>query len=409
MSNFPGLLPEVPNLSIDRFDGNNYYSTIYLLSHCHFDHLGGIDDPWFLEHLFERSDVFIYMSDVSAQILKGLKPHLSSKIKHLPINSPTLLKVPSHDKNCDTFISVTLIPAGHCPGSVMFLIETNKIILYTGDFRIKPQDIKRFTAFYMLGDTNGDVKNIDKVYLDTTFFHPDHLSFPSREDVVNNLFIFISEWLEKDENNLIFLHTCAHIGYEDLFIELYKKLNISIHVTQSSIEFYKHIPEIGKAVTLNEHSKIHACKDINPKLSKKMCKTYYNKQKHTRTIKLSAYRWTKKRCVENSFFEKSNDNYIHMCYSTHASFEEIREFILFLKPNEIEPCVYHDNAERNQLMEKIIQDIINSYKAKLETSKFLPENGVFKLKKTDQCNKRDILNLLETAPPLKKLKGFSPV
>lgn len=33
-------------------------------------------------------------------------------------------------------LSVTTVPAGHCPGSVMFLFEQNdKKILYTGDFR----------------------------------------------------------------------------------------------------------------------------------------------------------------------------------------------------------------------------------------------------------------------------------
>lgn len=35
-----------------------------------------------------------------------------------------------------TCFSVTAIPAGHCPGSVMFLFEQNfKHVLYTGDFR----------------------------------------------------------------------------------------------------------------------------------------------------------------------------------------------------------------------------------------------------------------------------------
>lgn len=35
-----------------------------------------------------------------------------------------------------TRLSVTAIPAGHCPGSIMLLFETDdKRILYTGDFR----------------------------------------------------------------------------------------------------------------------------------------------------------------------------------------------------------------------------------------------------------------------------------
>lgn len=36
----------------------------------------------------------------------------------------------------DLRLSVTAIPAGHCPGSVMLLFEQrDKRVLYTGDFR----------------------------------------------------------------------------------------------------------------------------------------------------------------------------------------------------------------------------------------------------------------------------------
>lgn len=40
------------------------------------------------------------------------------------------------DDNSIEKTSVIAIPAGHCPGSVMFLFEqSNQRILYTGDFR----------------------------------------------------------------------------------------------------------------------------------------------------------------------------------------------------------------------------------------------------------------------------------
>jgi len=42
MSTFSGLIKEIPNISIDRFDNNNLESCIFFLSHCHTDHMVGL-------------------------------------------------------------------------------------------------------------------------------------------------------------------------------------------------------------------------------------------------------------------------------------------------------------------------------------------------------------------------------
>lgn len=51
----------------------------------------------------------------------------------------TIISIPQADEkdfNTSINVVVTAIPAGHCPGSVMFLFEQgDKKILYTGDFR----------------------------------------------------------------------------------------------------------------------------------------------------------------------------------------------------------------------------------------------------------------------------------
>lgn len=47
--------------------------------------------------------------------------------------------------------TVTSIPAGHCPGSVMFMFETiGKRVLYTGDFRFVTQFKWRIDDFFFL-------------------------------------------------------------------------------------------------------------------------------------------------------------------------------------------------------------------------------------------------------------------
>ena len=50
MSDFDGPKLEFPGVSIDRFNGENFKSTVYLLSHCHTDHMMGLNEP----ELFER-------------------------------------------------------------------------------------------------------------------------------------------------------------------------------------------------------------------------------------------------------------------------------------------------------------------------------------------------------------------
>lgn len=42
----------------------------------------------------------------------------------------------THDEGITRYVSVTALPAFHCPGSVMFLFEQENVkVLYTGDFR----------------------------------------------------------------------------------------------------------------------------------------------------------------------------------------------------------------------------------------------------------------------------------
>ncbi|KFM65290.1 Protein artemis, partial [Stegodyphus mimosarum] len=58
MSTFDGVIKEYPLISIDRFlkeeECDNYASTVYFLSHCHTDHMKGLEDKEFYEHLKAR-------------------------------------------------------------------------------------------------------------------------------------------------------------------------------------------------------------------------------------------------------------------------------------------------------------------------------------------------------------------
>ncbi|XP_064417980.1 protein artemis-like [Latimeria chalumnae] len=113
-------------------------------------------------------------------------------------------------------VVVTLLPAGHCPGSVMFLFEgSNGTVLYTGDFRLAKGEAARMELLH-----SGDrVKDIQSVYLDTTFCDPKFYQIPSRVHVKKlDMFKKMPEILyhvTTDRNTQI--HACRHPRDDEFF------------------------------------------------------------------------------------------------------------------------------------------------------------------------------------------------
>ena len=79
----------------------------------------GLKDGAFASYLRNHEDYFIYCSPVSALILKSFE--LDFDELHIKeVSHTVLIKVPANE-SCpvDYNVTVTVIPAGHCPGSVM--------------------------------------------------------------------------------------------------------------------------------------------------------------------------------------------------------------------------------------------------------------------------------------------------
>lgn len=75
-------------------------------------------------------------------------------------------------------ITLTAIPAGHCPGSAMLLIEgIQGTVLYTGDFRFDKGTAAKLGSLH---DSYGQVKTIDSIHCDTTFLTKRAVDLASR-------------------------------------------------------------------------------------------------------------------------------------------------------------------------------------------------------------------------------------
>lgn len=76
MSTFSGFLDGIENVSIDRFTEFNLRSKVFFLSHCHMDHMIGLND------ITPESPLSgpLYLSEVSQIIIQRRYPAIKNLI-----------------------------------------------------------------------------------------------------------------------------------------------------------------------------------------------------------------------------------------------------------------------------------------------------------------------------------------
>ncbi|KAI1470209.1 DRMBL-domain-containing protein [Daldinia caldariorum] len=153
----------------------------YFLSHFHSDHYIGLTANW--------SHGPIYCSKVTGSLVKTQLRTAAKWVVELEFEQT--VEVPGTEG-----VTVTMIPANHCPGSSLFLFEKaigkgpnprKQRILHCGDFRACPAHVNHSLLKPDIVDSvSGKVKQqkIDVCYLDTTYLNPRY-SFPPQDDVVS--------------------------------------------------------------------------------------------------------------------------------------------------------------------------------------------------------------------------------
>ncbi|XP_029011581.1 5' exonuclease Apollo isoform X2 [Betta splendens] len=196
MSGNGKVIPQTP-LAVDFwFVRKCPGARLFFLSHMHSDHTMGLTSTW--------SNRPIYCSPVTATLL-GLKLQVKEQWIHpLELSEPHLLPLDDIGKER---LTVTLIDANHCPGSVMFLFEGYfGSILYTGDFRYTPSMLREPCL-----RTN---TTIDVLYLDNTNCDPNR-TLPSRQRATQQ----IKEIIRNHPNHNVVIGLYA-LGKESLLLEL---------------------------------------------------------------------------------------------------------------------------------------------------------------------------------------------
>ena len=203
MAEFAGPISEFPGVSIDRFNGEDLKSTVFFLSHCQTDHMVGLNEPELFEKL-KYCNLKIYCHKVLVALLNALPlyVHLTPYILPLDSDKETTLNVSLEGDETHT-VTVTLIPAGHCPGSVMFLLVfKEKSVLFTVDFRWQVGHTKRINHLFDNLQVAA-VHNFDNIYIDTTICKTDSNCIPCRESFLSAIFQAMSAWLCSFQNNVV--------------------------------------------------------------------------------------------------------------------------------------------------------------------------------------------------------------
>ncbi|CAL9702940.1 unnamed protein product [Knipowitschia caucasica] len=278
-------------------------SRLFFLSHMHSDHTVGLSSTW--------TNKPIYCSPVTATLLQ-LKLKVKEQWIHpLELGEPHLL--PLDDIRKET-MTVTLIDANHCPGSVMFLFEGYfGSILYTGDFRYTPSMLREPGL-----RTN---TTIDVLYLDNTNCDPNR-TLPSRKTATQQIKEIIRN--HPDHNVIIGLYA---LGKECLLVELALEFRSWVEVSVDRMETLRAL-ELPDVFTTERGA--GRFRVVNQSQISRHTVLQCNNEHPTLAI------------LPTSRPLVSFHPNVHIVpYSDHSSYQELEDFVSAIKPKSLVPILGH--------------------------------------------------------------------
>lgn len=242
---------------------------------------------------------------------------------------------------------VVLIEANHCPGAVQFLFKIElenggfERYVHTGDFRFC--DEMRFDSFLNC------FVGCDGVFLDTTYCNPKFV-FPNQDESVDYVISVIDKIGEEStKKKVLFLVATYVIGKEKILVGIAKrcKRKIVVDSRKMSILSVLGFEESGMFTEDENESDVHVVgwnvlgetwpyfRPNFVKMNEIMVEKGYDK-----VVGFVPTGWTYE-VKRNKFAVKVKDSMeIHLVpYSEHSNYDELREYIKFLKPKRVIPTV----------------------------------------------------------------------
>ncbi|CDW52053.1 protein artemis [Trichuris trichiura] len=364
MSSFNGIIAEYNFISVDYFCDRALQACAFFLSHFHSDHMAGLESNVFFEKL-RSGGATLFMHKLTATLMlsdhryKRLEPFINSWETNVPF------LVCSTNDSCAKSATVTLLPGGHCIGSVMLLFEGSEgPVLYTGDERVSLFDWKSFPLLHI----DGELKQLTSLYFDSTFCTPHTRQFPSRWEAVKAASKIAADWLKKNSENRILLKCPYQYGYEFLFCQLSKRLKQKIHVNERLLRAYETVADISDCLTDScDETRLHAFVSLergrDDVENHKCCKAVHNSNT-VLTLRPSVMWFAARKntkCVK--YF--TSQTVCHILYSNHSSFDEVVAMVSYLKPKSLYPCVLPNTCSADDFHNFLMSSPLGQFQLKL--------------------------------------------
>ncbi|KAL5722076.1 hypothetical protein ACHQM5_005642 [Ranunculus cassubicifolius] len=369
---------------IDGFKHSGTHSITYFLSHFHSDHYTGLSPNW--------STGLIFCSYLTGKLLIEVL-----KIPREFVISLSLCKTVLID-DCE----VTLIDANHCPGAVQFLFRVRdsrdgkwRKYVHTGDFRFKNS--------MKLEPLMKEFVGSDSVFLDTTYCNPKFV-FPEQDESVNYVVETIERVRSEEKNNVLFLVATYVIGKEKILLEIAKRCGCLIYVDARKMGILS-VLGFGKSGVFTEDaslSNVHVVgwnvlgetwPYFRPNFGK--MKEMMVEKGYDRVVGFVPTGWMYE-ARRDGFAVRSKESLeIHLVpYSEHSSYDELREYVKFLKPKQVIPTVGMDidklDSKHAIAMRKHFAGLVDEMANKKEFLKGFHRRNV----KKDEMSEDDISNEL---------------
>lgn len=312
------------------------HSRIFFLSHMHGDHTSGLTSSWH-SHT-------IYCSEVTRKLVIAKLRVKSELVVGLPLDEPVTINL---DEIGEETMTVTLVDANHCPGSVMFLFEGYfGKILYTGDFRF----CQRFVTHAAIKG-----KQFDILYLDNTYCHP-KCDFPSRSCAT----IIIMEIIRNHPNHkiVIGLHS---LGKEILLHSIAISCQTWIGVDPSRRET---LELLGMPHVFSSDVDRARVRVVNSQEVTKRNIQFWNLKEPTIAI------------LPTCLFVGGNNPYGNVPnifvvpYSDHSSFTELQKFVEVVRPRKLIPIVHKHRVSPDEPFNSRVN--MNVFQHLMDSSPSLP-------------------------------------
>ncbi|XP_076975954.1 5' exonuclease Apollo [Tamandua tetradactyla] len=294
------LIPHTP-IAVDFWSLRRAGSArLFFLSHMHSDHTVGLSSTWARP---------LYCSPVTAYLLHRHLQVSKLWIRALEVGESHVLPL---DELGRQTMTVTLIDANHCPGSVMFLFEGYfGTILYTGDFRYTPAMLKEPAL--------RPGKQIHTLYLDNTNCNP-ALVLPSQQEATRQIVNLIRK--HPQHNIKIGLYS---LGKESLLEQLALEFRTWVVLSPRRLELVQ-LLGLSDVFTVDEKAgRIHAVDRVE------ICRSamlHWNQTHPTIAI-----------LPTSREIRRSHPDIHIIPYSDHSSYSELRAFVAALKPCQVMPIV----------------------------------------------------------------------